>query len=117
MRNRGFQNTFSQSIFINCGGQNHFTMEKLDRHDLSQVMKMIVNNITNQSCELPFRAQLKEHNTTLLLLLIKMNNLILFMMKLQSDSNKGHSKNNDWWSAKYPRPKTEELSRINTPET
>lgn len=117
MRNRGFQNTFSQCIFINYGGQNHFTMEKLDRHDLSQVMKMIINNITNQSCELPFRVQLKEHNTTLLLLLIKMNNLILFMKKRQSSPNKGHSKNNYLWSAKEPRPQTEELSRINTPET
>lgn len=111
MRNGGFQNTFSQSIFINCGGQNHFTMEKLDRHDLSQVMKMILKNITNQSCE-----QLKEHNAILLLLLIKMNNLILFMKKRHSASTRDIQTIMTGGLQKG-QGQTEELSRINTPET
>lgn len=84
---------FLTKEFINYGGLFiNFTMEKRDRHELSQVMKMnISRNITNQSCELPFRAQLKEHNTSSVLFLRKMNNLILFVKKHQSSPNKEHS--------------------------
>lgn len=64
-------------------------MEKVNRQLSQMVKNNITNNVTNGDCDPPDRKQLKEHSIASLLFLPKTNNLILIMMKYQTDSNRG----------------------------
>lgn len=82
---------------------NNSTVNKLDKHHLSEVMKVkIPIKTTNRNCVTSDRIQRKEHRIMSVIFLSKIHKLIFFFCKETStNSNGGYSKKQPAYILKY----------------